>query len=219
MKNAKYTLFAALAYIALIGALAVTSARPVSGQKGGPPGPDVRVVNTTAEPVPVTLQGTGKFTGDVNVVNTPSVNIANSPIVKVDTSTPLVVQEVGQVQKQFTQAHSGFMLFKGSGTTVALYTVPAGKRLIIQHASGEAQVDPGKPVRFLLLVHDGSLLAHREFMVSTFQGKSGILDEFTTNQETICAAEEGQVVSLGVDTEGTSDGLVAGSISGYLTDK
>jgi len=42
---------------------------PVHAQ---PPAKDVVVINTPAEPVPVTLQGTSSVTGNVAVTNTPT---------------------------------------------------------------------------------------------------------------------------------------------------
>src|SRR5687767_607529 len=58
----------------LFGALILLmSAQPAYGQGGTQ---NVRVVNTTSQPVPTTVQGT--VTGDVNVTNTPTVALSPS---------------------------------------------------------------------------------------------------------------------------------------------
>lgn len=90
MINTKRTLFAAAAYAALVG-LAVL-ATPGSGHSeaqgnGQPNGPDVRVVNKPTEPVPVTLKGTGTITGDVNVVNSPTVKLSAGTKVGIDSAS------------------------------------------------------------------------------------------------------------------------------------
>ncbi len=53
MRNSKYPLMALGAYLALIGVLALTTSGPAYTQSGQPVGPNVRVVNTESEPVPV----------------------------------------------------------------------------------------------------------------------------------------------------------------------
>jgi hypothetical protein len=46
--------------------------------QAAPPAHDVNVVNTTANPVPTTLVGTSAISGNVSVVNTPTVNAQQS---------------------------------------------------------------------------------------------------------------------------------------------
>lgn len=57
-----YALSALGAYLALIGTLAMTTARPAYTQGGErPAGPAVRVVNPATEPVPVSLRGAAQI--------------------------------------------------------------------------------------------------------------------------------------------------------------
>ena len=53
MRSPKVPLIAIGAYLALIGVLAVTSTGPAYTQSGQQSGPNVKVINTPAEPVPV----------------------------------------------------------------------------------------------------------------------------------------------------------------------
>jgi hypothetical protein len=107
MRNPKYPLLALVAYLALIGVLAISTARPGHTQGGKPPGPDVRVINKTTEPVPVTLQGSAQ----------------------IDTSSPIPVRDVDQAAKQPVQ-------IRLSVFSSLTYTVPAKKQLVIEFASG-----------------------------------------------------------------------------------
>ena len=58
--------------------LAVTLSVPATRAAGPPSGLDVNVVNTSSNPVPVTLQGAGTVSGSVAITNTPNVNVANT---------------------------------------------------------------------------------------------------------------------------------------------
>ena len=82
MKNIRINAIAVLA-LALSGGSLLLSATPASQALSDK---DVFVTNTTANPLPVAVQGTAAVTGNVNV--------ANSPTVKVDSSTPLAVRIV-----------------------------------------------------------------------------------------------------------------------------
>ena len=118
MRNPKYPLIALAAYLALVGTLAVTTSRPATGQNGQPHGPDVRVINKTTEPVPVTLQGTAG-----------PVPVSIQGTAQIDTSSPIPVRDVDRQVQQPVQ----FSLFNPPGNT---YTVPAGKQLVIEYVSG-----------------------------------------------------------------------------------
>ena len=52
-RSAKYPLMALGAYLALIGVLAIATSGPAYTQSGQPNGPNVSVINTPAEPVPM----------------------------------------------------------------------------------------------------------------------------------------------------------------------
>lgn len=184
MKNPKYPFIALGAYLALIGTLAVTTARPAYTQGNGRGGPDVRVVNTPAEPVPVTLQGAAQ----------------------IDTSTPLPVREVDNpnrvpFQIELTREESEF-------------EVPAGKRLVIEHVSGEYNTDaPRSFVSLGTTSGDPPLFVEHHFVpevTGTFNGFSDHLFSLAArlyaNPGTVVRAFGGGATSLSV------------AISGYLVD-
>lgn len=81
---------------ALVTISCLVSSHP--SHAGGPPGPDVRVVNTTANPVPVVQQGTTSISGNVSITGTPNVNVANSPTVQVGNTPNVTVANSPTVQ-------------------------------------------------------------------------------------------------------------------------
>src|SRR5687768_14983789 len=132
---------------AIIAAIAIGALpRAADGQGNGKGGPDkdVRVINTPAEPVPVTLNGTGTVKGDVNVVNTPTVNVGNTPTVnvgntagvnvvntptvKLDTTQPVPVVEASSRQPFQVRVSLEDTI---GGTGITGFSVPAGKRLVV----------------------------------------------------------------------------------------
>ncbi|MCA1575716.1 MAG: hypothetical protein LC770_14565, partial [Acidobacteria bacterium] len=78
-------LLASSSLLILLGSFVLSVPRPTQGQGGNPDGPTkpVKVVNTTAEPVPVT----GNITGDINVVN--AVRVNEAPAIATKTLTRL----------------------------------------------------------------------------------------------------------------------------------
>lgn len=118
MKKLQLSLCAIGAYLVLIGAFTIFGS-PATGQGAGlPPGPDVRVINRASEPVPVTGQ----------------INIGSLPAVQLDTNGPLPVTDSDNPARQPVQ----FYLHSNPVSGPTTYEVPAGKRLVIEHISGNA---------------------------------------------------------------------------------
>jgi hypothetical protein len=97
---------------------------------GPDPGVNVTVTNTSSQPVPVTLQGTNAITGSVTVTNTPNVNVQNEVAVR---STDNPAQQAVQFATSFPL--NGSPNFGGLKDDA--YTVPAGKRLVIEYVATE----------------------------------------------------------------------------------
>jgi len=128
---------------------------------------DVRVVNPLSQPVPVTGSVALGGTANVNVTNTPDVNVASLPAVQLAAGTtvgingtpnvnvanqPTVALAPGaivgalnanalqpvrkQVEVQFNDGDEG-------GRVLA-YTVPAGKRFVLEDLSGNAFLPSGQ---------------------------------------------------------------------------
>jgi len=97
---------------------------------------DVIVANTAAHPVPVTLQGTlPAISGNVAVTNTPTVNVASLPTV--------IFQNRDEPARQPFQRFASFQMqapATGAGDT---FTVPAGKRLVIEYVSLRTNINTG----------------------------------------------------------------------------
>jgi hypothetical protein len=134
----------------LIGAIALVTPRPTQGQGADTAGPvkPVTVVNTPADPVPVT----GSISGSVNILNTPTVNarqngawnvgIVGTPTVglspsantvKIDPSSPLPVNSGAN---QPFQSLRVFQLANGEREGFSSFNGPIGKQLVIAGADG-----------------------------------------------------------------------------------
>ena len=130
--------------VVVVGGFAIT-ARPSLAQNVKSPS-DVHVVNAATDPVPVSVIGTHSVnvtnTPNVNVANTPNVNVSSLPAVQVGNAAanpiPVSVQNFPAAQQPQT-----ISLFKNcnipadtfTGPTQVVYTVPAGKRLVIDFVS------------------------------------------------------------------------------------
>ena len=119
---------------------------------------DVRVINSTAEPVPTAAQGTTTIAGNVAVTNTPTVNLAPGAVVTVAEAAFQPFQEAEGLEQNGTNV-----------STITVATVPAGKRLVIEYLSVSAQVPPGQHLEFAqILTNQGSggtfhdTLVHRQ---------------------------------------------------------
>jgi hypothetical protein len=104
-----------------------------------------------------------KAADPVNVVNTPSVNVVNTPTVQLagtstvqvsgttnvkvqnDSSAPVPVQDVSKPKQTPFQVNQNFgpTPFLNNNPASVTITVPAGKRLVIEHVSARAQADFG----------------------------------------------------------------------------
>jgi hypothetical protein len=104
------------------------------------PGPDVTIVNTAANPVPVT----GNLTGTVTITNTPNVNVTNTPNVTV--TNQVTVRDADNAGRNAVTIQFSSNTTSGSGTQFwqsgAVYTVPAGKRLVIEDFDAEVFATP-----------------------------------------------------------------------------
>lgn len=124
-----------------------------AGFAAGPPsGLEVLVVNPTASPVPVTLQGTGSVTGTVTVANNPmnvsvtnsSLNVSGTVAVTNPAGNPIPVAVTPGALTQLGQPASNLVTLvcesppctrmMPDGSTVP-FSVPANQRLIVTDIS------------------------------------------------------------------------------------
>jgi hypothetical protein len=145
MRNPKYTLLAGGAYLALIGLFALTSTKTGLTQNGKPQGPDVRVVNTAAEPVPVRLQSTAAPVPVLLQGTSEPVPVHIEGTTQIDASTPLNVHDLDNPALHPVQFRSQIIIDDTEGVGgETLFTVPQGKRLVIEHVSAGAELPPNQ---------------------------------------------------------------------------
>ena len=172
---------------------------------------DVRVINTTAEPVPTAAQGTTTISGNVAVTNTPTVNLAPGASIS--------VSNFNDGQQPFQAAANGTQ----NGTnvsTINVANVPAGKRLVIEFISVSAQVPPGQHLELAhVLTNHGSGGVFHDLLIHP-QPNAVIGDAiFRAVHDLRLYANGGTQVQL-VVRRNSSIGLATFgvSISGYLVD-
>lgn len=176
---------------------------------------------------------------NVNVVNTPTVNVGNTPTVTVsnfpatqpvsgsvlvanDTANPVPLRDVDNPASQ-PFAFNGFSFWSvNSQTTGVSFTVPAGKRLVIEQVSAQANVTsiaPTKQVTLYVSATAGGTVAAYYFTgtdVGEFAGTGR--DWVVASSQTRSYADAGTTVSITAFrsyTDNYSD-TINFYLSGYL---
>jgi len=140
MFRIKNSIVALSFFVALLVSTSTTSYAQSASSK------DVNVVNTPSVNV--------ANTPNVNVTNTPNVNIANAPDVKV-TNTP-DVRSADNPARQPVEAKTACTLTDDTGAcSGSIYTVPAGKRLVIEFVTMNAQTRNAGEVAQLMIEISG----------------------------------------------------------------
>ena len=191
---------------------------------------DVRVVNTPAEPVPVAVQGTPS----VNVANVPAVSLSGTPVVRLSPAAnvvtvgnssvaPVPMRDVDrQIREPFSITFENFINDGQQFTPAGTYTVPAGKRLVLEYVSLEGYLPLNQRMLFGMSVgvnNQGTI----HFLSSTHQGT--FLDGATQYEEFVASQPVAIFVNAGVDIEpfvrrsaATGHGHYEGTLFGYLVD-
>lgn len=187
--------------------LAVTVLVPslTRGQKStsdaATPTANVKVVNTTAEPVPIA--------GTVNLSN-PGAN-------------PLPVRDVNNPAYQPFQTEAVFFFTQGhdvvSGTLPV--TVPAGKRLVVEHASAHVQLPVGQRMNIWVSAGPNADEFTRIWLVVTWQmtNELGNEDTLVASQPLRLYAQNGDRVQVaGFRSSSIGGGQVIFDIAGHFVD-
>lgn len=177
---------------------AVVTASPALAQGGNPKPPqEVRVVNTTSESVPVSVQGTP----DVTVSSLPAVQLSGTPTVNVGSVTTLPAVEIdGTASVSVTNTTPIPVTFASSREPIDrihsltfpdgqigggdnVYSVPAGRMLVIERffvtavfdegtiSSAELTRVNGDLARFpVLMQHQGTDSIGKEHYVGSIEG-------------------------------------------------
>ena len=190
------SLLALAGALALVGAVSLLAPLTGHGQPEtvGPTKP-VLVVNSQSQPVPVT--------GTISVGNLGD--------------APLPVRDVDSPGRQPVTAEGSC---SGSGCTATVYTVPAGKRLIVEYASITANIPVGKVARWRLFTNNaGQQGAELNFPLTQPPAIFGILSQTTAGQQVRLYAEAGSEVRMnGTTSDNATPSNYIFAISGHLVD-
>jgi hypothetical protein len=203
------------------------------GQTAKPPSdvnvvntPNVKVANTSADPVPTQAQGTTTIAGtvqaqqsgswDVGITGTPTFkvgNTADSPVPSRDVDNPVRQPFVAVLQSANPSNRS--------------FQVPLGKRLVIEYVSGIGQMRSGQKILTVSLqtelVLNGQQIGVRHHFTPVLTGTktfpiAGNLDAFVVSQQTRLYAEQGSTVELSTDVTEEGFGFTV-TVSGYFVDR
>jgi hypothetical protein len=208
---------------ALVGPLAVftflatyqTDQTTVSAAPGPAP---VFVVNSGAgQAIPTAAQGITAISGTVSITGTPSVQVANdlsSPVLTRDVDRPTAQPFNFRTQLNFVP---GFTAAQGGLD----FTVPDGKRLVIEFATALAQVPGGQTVVFAR-VGVTNFGDHHLTMTHSGPANAGIPNGdqiFVGTHRMFAIAEPGESVRVtAFRNSGTDSGTVTMTVTGYLVD-
>ena len=214
MRSLKNHLITGIGLTVVVVALILASA-PIGNS--APSDKDVRVINTTLEPVPTAAQGTTTIAGNVGITGTPTVTLA--PGANVGINGTVAVMNINDAAQPFQASASADQ----SGTNVStlnVATVPAGKRLVIEWVTMGAQVPPGQHAEILSITTSSGTGGHSHSFVIHPQPDAVIGDAiFRANQSLRLYANPGTTVSA-LFRRNTSAGTAnwGVTISGYLVD-
>jgi hypothetical protein len=203
MKRYKNHLIAAavLSVLAVIGT--IMNSRQASAQNGGP-----HVTIDSPIPLPVTGSVTSTVTGPVGVTGT--VGLASGASVQVNNTVrdPVRVRNVNDAIQPFqaTAECNGPV-----NCTAAIFSVPAGKRAVIEYFSGSANVGPGATAAPALLI---GTVQHSVPLTSP-QPAFGFLVT-AWGQQVRLYADSGLITGIGAGSG--SNITIRFNISGYLVD-
>ena len=136
---------AAVVVVAFASAVMVSAAPPPATSAPGLSPAHVLVINGAAQPVPVAPQGTTIVGGSVAATQsgTWNVGVAGTADVRVTNASPLpVTLQGGEAAAQLVM-NAAAASFTSGESTVVLYRVPAGKRLIVDQVGISSHVVAG----------------------------------------------------------------------------
>jgi hypothetical protein len=187
---------AVLSVLAVIGT--IMNSRQASAQDGGP-----HVTIDSPIPLPVTGSVTSTVTGTVGLASGASVRVNNT------VTDPVRVRNVNDAIQPFfaTAVCNSF----STSCETNIFSVPAGKRAVIEYFSGGASVGTGRTATPELLIG-----AMTYFVPQTSPQADFLLA--TWGQQVRLYADSGPISCLGVGSGGAGAVAFTFSISGYLVD-
>jgi hypothetical protein len=228
MKNLKHYLTASIGLILFVSVIALSL--PQSGHSSVAADKDVKVVNSSAESIPVIAQGTT----NVAVQNTPTVKaqqngawnvgIAGTPTVQLDDSAtnPVFIRDVDRPTAQPFQYEVTVTLDEGEGGQNAAIPVPSGKLLVIENVSvwGTAPSDQ-RIQQFAILTHVAPDNVYRpHYLQFTKQDNGyGTANEYTVSQQLRIYADTPGAMARVTRVPATGTVTFRFVVSGYFVNK
>ncbi|HKQ09051.1 MAG TPA: hypothetical protein VJ464_28270 [Blastocatellia bacterium] len=221
MDTIKKKRFNAIAFTLVIVAALLVGVTPT--HSAPPSDKDVRVINTTAEPVPTVAQGTTTIAGTVQAKQSGawSVGISGVPSVKVDSdpANPIYVTNVEGAKPQPFQQEVEVTVDPGLGAQSGAINVPLGKLLVIEQVSASAFPPAGQKILFSLLTHVAPDNTLRKHLLHTSGDTFGGGSYFEASQTVRVYADTPSAL-VHVDRDVTTGSVLARFVvSGYLIDK
>jgi hypothetical protein len=195
-------------------------------------GPGAAPVNIVS-PLPVPISGSVGISGQpvgVNVANTPNVNVANTPAVDIanpvtvgnPATNPVLVSEAGKAPYSATCEGSGQIPGR-CGIADCTFTVPAGRRLVIESLTGDANIAVSD---YLLIRLNGSAPSGQDpasassgfsmIVPRTLQLGNGTFNFYGVNEKTLFQVDPtGTVEVVLVNSCGQTGSEASVNLSGY----
>jgi hypothetical protein len=223
----------ALAGIATVGVPKI--ARSAGGAAPTTQTQNVRVVNTSSEPVPATVTPGNGSIWNVNAQQSGPWNVgidASANTVKVDPTNPLPVRDMDNPARQPFTASFEASFERGRIDAIAaphISVVPAGKRLVIENVSALVRLPPGEKlvateVSTIRNINHNPVFNSGVWLGSNFQGTLGAVEDWFIASQAVrlyADSSEGGLgeVSLKFTRAGFGDDThINATISGYLVD-
>ena len=169
------------------------------------PTAQVIVANTDNQPVPTEALGITTVDGSVSVTTLPDVTLAPGAHVAIGN-----VVRVDTAPVEPVRASAGTSYCYGWGGCFELYTVPAGRRLVIENISGWATLDPSLGPQ--LFLYAGMQVLAYPLLTKQGDEYSSTSQQYNVHYEGRLYAEAGETVVLKV--AGGNGGYMM--LSGYL---
>jgi len=154
---------------------------------------------------------------NVNVVNTPDVNVVNT------TASPVPVRDVDNPARQPFHAEAVGGFADGASITggILIPTVPAGKRLVIEHVSVFGAMLPGQKMVRTRVMYRFSVFGHSLVISAQGSNADGSSDYFVASELIRFYDNDGLPVAWEVERDSSAGAKPAGidlNCDGYLVD-
>jgi hypothetical protein len=217
--NISRHMYAIAGFVLLLTAASLATSRGHAAAAAGTA--PVTVMNTAVNPVPITGSVTASVSGTIAATQSGDWNVGQSgtwnvgvpdPVTVQTGTTPLAVTDSSTTSRTPTEIDlsAGFSNGDSMASPLATYTVPSGKRLVLEYVSAFSGIQPGQ---HLLECDLNNLL----FIPFIDGGSDSATEYFSFSQTVKFAFNAGTVISIDATRSGTSNGgLVQVHGFGYL---